>query len=349
MRILGFILALTVWSVFALPPFAHAQLFDGPDPEEDALAEPLDSDDTFEEVTRINTADFENAYPDDGDLEMGELYEPGAQHDFYDPLLEDTVLEEPPCCGGDGSPCDGLHCGRCGGGDCARTWVDLREVINWQNARFHLHRLFAPLSQLPCMKHLHKFTERIPMRGTSWLNRPYHADWFLGVYVADQVTDGLDMDTTVVGGYRIGKDVSPNWGYETRVMFAAPDLFGTADGAAFATADAFMWDVSAVYYPWGDTTARPYLTTGLGFAHFDFVNTNRMGQTANVLAIPIGGGMKWKCNNWTLIRVELLDNISFAGGGVRAMHNLTVTGGIEVRFGGSKTGYWPWNPGSYHR
>ncbi len=49
-----------------------------------------------------------------------------------------------------------------------------------------------------------------------------------------------------------------------------------------------------------------------------------------------------------MLRLEFLDNIAF---GTRrdltTINNLTLTGGAEIRIGGSPTRYWPWDPG-YH-
>lgn len=323
-----FLLALAV----LLPRPGYAQLFDGPEPADESVTE---------EIAIINTADL--GLVDDDELTAAEAE---VGEDDWQPLAPSDDETIAPGLTGCALCATGGPCGR---GCCDNGWVCLEDVINWHNAKRHLHKMFMPLKKLPFYPHLHKLKERKPMQGTSWLNRPLHVDWFVGALVGDGITRDLDLDTAFLGGYRVGKDVSSHWGYETRLMFAAPDITGPGGTSIGSTADVIIGDVSGVYYPWGDTTARPYLTTGLGLAHFDFRDANNVGRSANVLAIPIGAGMKWRYNNWTLLRFELLDNISFSGSGVRSMHNVTLTGGVEIRFGGYRTGYWPWNPGSFHR
>lgn len=363
MRSLGLIAAFAIWTAVVLPNPSYAQLFDGPEPEVATAREEWETEaSAFEspafESPEDSLTDDDHAPSDDvviintADLDLGD---PNAEFRSYssqpdmdsldpeaEPLLEDYLPFEQPC-----GTCAG--CRPCGGGCGDSGWVCLEDIINWHNVHAHLTKLFGPLGIMPAKHHLHKLKERTPMSGTSWLNRPLHADWFMGAFVGDKLTSQYNLDTAFVGGYRLGRDVSENWGYETRLMFAAPNVTGPGGLELPSTADVVIWDVSAVYYPWGDTTTRPYFTTGLGIAHFDYRDGQNAGQNANVLAIPIGGGVKWRYNNWTLVRVELLDNISFSGSGVSSMHNFTITGGIEIRFGGRPTGYWPWNPTSYIR
>lgn len=371
MRRLALIIALVAGVVFLLPGATLAQLFDGPGPVEDVGGNLADDDSLeaeFEYVfgdrgrtSRIDESEFDASdfhdsdyaqagYDDelpagefviDDDFDLGDPNQLGLSDDYF----ESTTGRPPVSRSGNRRSCGG--CGDCGIGCRGSGWVCLEDIINWQNAKAHLHTWFAPLNRMPAMQKLHKLKERRPMQGTSWLNRPLHADWFLGVLFAGSPRGNAAFDTAIVGGYRVGRDVSHQWGYETRLAYSAPDV--TAGGVSLGeTADVFIWDVSGVYYPWGDSTTRPYLTAGLGFAHFDFRDGNNVGYKAHVLAMPIGMGVKWHYNNWTLARIELLDNISFSGSGVSTMHNVTLTGGVEFRFGGTRTGYWPWNPGSYY-
>lgn len=262
-------------------------------------------------------------------------------------LLPETLPGQPPGHLED----DCAACARCrrGCGSCALpAWLCLRDTLLWYSPHRWTHRWLPPLLPRHGKHAFKKLFPKTPMRGSSWLNRPYHADWFFGAFIGDDVVSGeLDLDTTYAGGFRFGKDLSDRWGWESRLMFAAPDVTDSTGRLLVETADVVIWDVSAVYYPWGDAVTRPYLTAGLGFAHFDYLDATGRGNTANVLAIPLGGGVQWRMNNWTLLRVEVLNNISLSGSGVSSMNNVTVTGGFEFRCGGRPTSYWPWFPGSY--
>jgi hypothetical protein len=63
-----------------------------------------------------------------------------------------------------------------------------------------------------------------------------------------------------------------------------------------------------------------------------------------VAVLPIALGVKYRLNNWLILRLEAADNITFGSGPVRAASNFSLTGGVEIRFGGARTAYWPWNP-----
>ena len=64
--------------------------------------------------------------------------------------------------------------------------------------------------------------------------------------------------------------------------------------------------------------------------------------------MPFGFGLKVRCiRDWLALRLEMLDNVAFGSAGLDTMHNITLTGGVEVRFGGPRKSYWPWNPDRY--
>ncbi len=350
MRFLVFIVALLSAVAVLQPALGDAQLFDGPEPaDETPYSRPIS-----EHAGRASGDGMaDGSFYDPSEYDSGE---PPSSLDYLptDELISDDAYLEAESnfsdCADCGSCSRGSACGSRGCGCGGSGWICLEDVINWQTIHYQFDKWCAPLKKLPAMDRLHKLMRREPLHGTSWLNRPYHADWFMGAFVGDDLVAGrYKLDNTVVGGYRLGQDVTHHWGYETRLMFAAPDVQTPGGVTLASTADVIIWDVSGVYYPWGDTTTRPYFTAGLGIAHFDYRDIASRGHDANVLAVPIGLGVKCRYNNWTLLRLELLDNISMSGSGVSSMHNFTLTGGFEIRFGGVRTGYWPWNPGSYHR
>ncbi|HUT90926.1 MAG TPA: outer membrane beta-barrel protein [Thermoguttaceae bacterium] len=172
------------------------------------------------------------------------------------------------------------------------------------------------------------------------------------------------------GGYRLGWDYDHYWGYEMRLGFGNIGLCDShrAKQAQQAADDAqeldlddpfrrrfdrrrdlttTVWDVSLLYYPWGDATWRPYLMAGLGVSSIEFIDrlSTRYGDT--VFGMPLAVGVKYRCNEWLALRLELADNIGF-GGSFNGVHHMSLTGGAELRFGGSRVAYWPWNPGRHY-
>ncbi len=61
-------------------------------------------------------------------------------------------------------------------------------------------------------------------------------------------------------------------------------------------------------------------------------------------SVPLALGLKYRCNDWMALRFECADNIVFGRGSVRSVHDFSITGGVEIRFGRSRKTYWPWNP-----
>jgi hypothetical protein len=101
-----------------------------------------------------------------------------------------------------------------------------------------------------------------------------------------------------------------------------------------------------LYYPWGDTRLRPYLSAGIGTAHFDFVDQNRQAFQPGLIGLPVGGGIKFRARPWCVVRLDVQDNIAFGRGAVDTMHNVALTIGVDYRFGGNRLSYWPWEPGT---
>jgi len=211
-----------------------------------------------------------------------------------------------------------------------------------------------------------------PLVGESWLTHPFSAGWFMGAMTGGPLqNDWIGLKTGYTGGYRLGWDSDYYWGLETRLTLAAVPVYDTAravqaqwdaDTAAGLTddnprrrrfdagrsADLLHWDVSLLYYPWGDSTWRPYLAAGLGFSELEAIDrlSRRIDET--MFALPVAVGLKWRADERMVLRVEVADLMSFPGGEFRTRHNLTYTAGVEVRFGGKRRAYWPWNPGRHY-
>ena len=184
-----------------------------------------------------------------------------------------------------------------------------------------------------------------PLVGASWDNMPYHIDWFLGVIRGTEiVANRIDQNVGVVGGFRLGWDFGCYWGVETRLGFSSLEdqpedapLYGSADKVV-------LWDTSLLYYPWGDSRLRPYWSLGLGLSEFQFSDEFGNPIRRNLMAMPIGIGVKYRWHDWVTLRADITDNLAFGSSGLETMNNFSFTTGMEFHFGGYHKNYWPWEP-----
>lgn len=184
----------------------------------------------------------------------------------------------------------------------------------------------------------------LPLEGTSWLNRPYHVDWFSGPLLGDDLIDNrVAQDNELFGGFRVGWDFDYYWGVEARFGWANPNIQYEETQPVADNGSYFVSDVDFVYYPWGDSKVRPYMLLGAGLARIDFVDENDVNYNTTLFTMPFGLGVQFRQWNSLLWRLEMLDNLSFGADGVDTMHNISLTAGMEFRFGSRpRSSYWPW-------
>jgi opacity protein-like surface antigen len=218
-------------------------------------------------------------------------------------------------------------------------------------SRRPLRGLFRPLEDPQAVNH--------PLQQESWLYRPLSAGWFMGMLQGGPlIDDWVGMDRGFFGGYRLGWDESHDWGGEMRFAFGSIPLYDTQRAREAnplpifnqrRDADLCLWDLDLLYYPWGDVPWRPYLMAGLGTARVAFTDRLFVRRDKTVFAMPLALGLKYRYSDRLALRFECADNIAFGGGsGFNTLHNVSLTAGLEVRFGGSRKAYWPWNPGRHY-
>jgi hypothetical protein len=200
------------------------------------------------------------------------------------------------------------------------------------------------------------------MTWANWSAYPLSIGCFAGVVNGGPlIADWVGTTTGFDGGWRLGWDVNPNWGAETRIAFGAPDLYDSyravqameaydaANGVAptnpHRVAEMFQWDVDILYYPWGETRLRPYFLTGMGLTNVYFNDRLDQYYQTTCLSLPLGMGVKYLCSQQLAVRVDLLDDIAMSSNHLQTQHNLSLTVGAELRFGGSRKIYWPWDNG----
>lgn len=189
-----------------------------------------------------------------------------------------------------------------------------------------------------------------PLQGTSWRNRPFHTGWAVGVLFGDALIGGrVDQGERVFGAYRIGWDFDHYWGTEFRSAFAQLEVIDRRSQQAPRNSRNLYWDAHLLYYPWGDARWRPYASLGMGLASFRFQDD--LGQNYNevLFGMPFGLGVKYQARKWLAFRLDLTDNLAISAAGLSTMHNVSLTGGVEIHCGGRPTLYYPWSPGLHPR
>lgn len=183
-----------------------------------------------------------------------------------------------------------------------------------------------------------------PLVGTSWLNRPYHFDLFMGGLFGGQSVNGrIDQGNDFFSGVRLGWDFDHYWGGETRFAFGTVDTFDTQNPQFKGESENEFLDVHLLYYPWGDAAMRPYFSLGMGIARFNFVDDRNLSISEGQFSLPLGMGFKYHMSNWWSLRFDLMDNVIFGSTRVAGMHNFSISGGTEIRFGGRRRSYFPYH------
>jgi hypothetical protein len=185
----------------------------------------------------------------------------------------------------------------------------------------------------------------LPLEGTSWLNRPYHADWFIGTLLGDDMTQSVNLSNEVFAGVRIGYDFDYYWGLDWRFGWSNPDLDVDGVTSQELNGSYFISDLDLKYYPWGDTKIRPYWLLGAGLARIEYRDETNVSQNVTLATLPLGVGVEFPQFPWLAWRLEVLDNLAFGADGVETLNNFSLTAGMEWRFGVKPQSYWPWRPG----
>ena len=166
--------------------------------------------------------------------------------------------------------------------------------------------------------------------------------------MGDSLINGrVGHEDGMFGGYQLGWDFDHYWGTEARFGFAYLDVADRQDPPRERTSQDQFWDVHLLYYPWGDARWRPFVSVGLGTASFSFEDDRQQPIHDAVYAIPFGGGVKYLLKPWLALRFTALDNLAIGAYNVSTMHNVSLTGGVEVHFGGERTSYYPYYPGMH--
>lgn len=210
-----------------------------------------------------------------------------------------------------------------------------------------LPQAFAQLEMRTSATHGRALGPGQPLRGTSWLNRPYDVSLDYGAFLMiDRVSPNVKPANDYFGALGIGWDFDYYWGLQYRIGWSTPNLENTRQPTADGANNLFLTDLSVLYYPWGDSRLRPYYRLGFGLTDLKFPTDDGTFEAPFLFTMPIGIGVKYQTERWLALRAEFIDNLAFGQNETGTLNNLTLTFGAEWRFGGKPTGYQAWRRGA---
>jgi hypothetical protein len=189
-----------------------------------------------------------------------------------------------------------------------------------------------------------------PVLSEGWCRRPFYIDVFSGTISGNElVDDQVAQHTSFFGGVRLGWDLDEGWGWEGRLGWAEVEVNNIQAPSQERTADLFLWDVSLVHYFASDLRIRPFVSVGVGVVDWNFTDASGASIDESVVGVPLSIGVKQRYDDWLVFRLDLTDNMAFGGGTVLGtQHNFSCTAACELRFGGPRISYWPWQPRKYY-
>lgn len=189
-----------------------------------------------------------------------------------------------------------------------------------------------------------------PLTTGSWLNRPYHADLFVGGWFSSDLIPGdYTVDGGNIAGARVGWDFNHYLGTEFRIASANGNIASEATRSSIGDLKVSIFDLRWQYYPWGDSRIRPYTSFGIGIAEFELRDSNNNSVGTSTVNLPISLGVKYYFKPWMIARFEIEDNISFGSSQLDAANSFNMNIGAEFRFGGRRRTYYPFTSGRYVR
>jgi hypothetical protein len=258
--------------------------------------------------------------------------------------------------------------------------TDAEQAKNQANASWTLNnlvplRVSSPLGEtlLVCAKTVSPFSTPtgpdkgvgMPLVNKSWLDHPWYFGGFVGsISGSDLVADMIKQKTGGHGGLVCGYNFNEYWGLESRLHFASIDIYDTdkarslleqllAEGAMLPPAttrtnELTVLDAAVHYYPLGNAKWRPFFKYGLGIGRQKFTDTFGYTQSADIVTMPLGMGVRYWWNERLAIQADLIDNVVFSSKIAKTQNNFAFTVGLTYSFGSGKkkhpVHYWPATP-----
>ncbi|TWT90725.1 hypothetical protein Mal64_11200 [Pseudobythopirellula maris] len=183
-----------------------------------------------------------------------------------------------------------------------------------------------------------------PLRGTSWLNRPFSLSFDTGaLLVTNSIDSNVGTANDLMAGVSVGWDWDHYWGAQARVAWSTPNLRNSTQPGTDQGDNLFLGDLSVMYYPWGDSRTRPYYRVGFGLTDVEFTNDAAAREQQTMITLPIGAGFKHQIRRNLAWRGEIVDNIALGQSGTSTLQNFSLTFGVEWRYGGRPDTRWGWS------
>jgi len=208
----------------------------------------------------------------------------------------------------------------------------------------------------------------MPLVNKSWLDHPYYFGGFVGSMSGSElISKMIDQKSGGTGGLTFGYNFNDYWGLESRLQLASIDIYDTdyarqlfelqyqelfpgmlVPPLTTRTNELTILDAAIHYYPLGNAKWRPYFKYGLGVGRQKFINTFGNEQSADIVTMPLGVGVRYWWNERIAIQADLLNNVVFASGIAKTQHNVAFSVGLTYAFGSGKqkhpVHYWPATP-----
>jgi hypothetical protein len=184
----------------------------------------------------------------------------------------------------------------------------------------------------------------LPNIEEDWFGRPVYGGAYAGWLLGDEIIRSqLQLEPGLLTGVRFGQDYGRRWAMETNIAYAMAEVTNLEGPELRRDADLFMADTSVVFSRYATKRLRPYLSAGLGTAYLDVIDHQGNALREFVPLAPLGAGFQYRYDDFLVLRVDLRDNLTLGKqSGLETMHNLTLSGGLELRFGISPNVYYPW-------
>jgi hypothetical protein len=158
------------------------------------------------------------------------------------------------------------------------------------------------------------------------------------------IASQLKLEMGTVTGIRIGQDYDRRWALENRFAYAMPEVVNQQGPELSREGDMFFADTNLIYTRFATKRLRPYASVGLGMTYLDLVDHTGAALREFAPTVPLGAGLQYRHHEWLFLNVDVRDMIVLGQQvDLETMHNLMLTGGLEMRFGASPNVYHPWS------
>ncbi len=181
-----------------------------------------------------------------------------------------------------------------------------------------------------------------PLASGGWRAQPFSISGFGGATNGGPlIRNHVDQLPSAYAGVNFGWDYDHFWGIEKRLGFGALNLT-TPWHQHLAPGLSVTGEYRVMYYPLGDTRWRPFVTLGIGWSDFYFIDDVNHRHIDTLLLFPYGVGLKYLWNDRWAFRIDLIDELTLSSNQTSTFHYVALTGGLEFRYG-KRLLHLPWH------